>query len=387
MANRILFVLLIALAFSTAAPALSAARANGNPSIPLLRLELVLDGLNSDDIAIGFLSTATTQYNNQIDSRYLPGIDAPEGLSSLSSDNVALSVNVVPLPSAAPLIIRLDIEAQNSGPFTLQRTGLDSIPQVYDIWLMDHYAKDSLNLRNNTSYAFNINKNDTLSFGHNRFTVVIRQNPALLPHLLSFTAKKGTVGNELSWTTENEQSNTAFYAERSIDGGTTFLVLDSLSSDGSGSYSFIDKSPISGSDLYRLKMQDMNGNVIYSNVASVDDAGVAASGGRSNSVNIYPNPSNGVINLSINTVGAKTSQGAVLKTSAIGQSFAARAPANTSGYAIRIMNIKGAIVKSATSTSANWQDNLSSLPPGTYIVQVTDAGNNTVVGKSTFVKM
>ena len=102
------------------------------------------------------------------------------------------------------MVIRLDIEAEHSGPFTLERTELDSIPQVYDVWLMDKYAKDSLNLRSNTSYAFNVNKSDTASFGANRFTVVIRQNPALMMHLLSFSAKKGGSGNDLAWTTENE---------------------------------------------------------------------------------------------------------------------------------------------------------------------------------------
>jgi len=156
MVNRLSIILLLVIACATTVWSSPIANNNGNMQIPLLRLKLVLDESNYDDIAIGFLQTATTQYNNQIDSRYLAGIDAAEGLASFSSDNVPLSVNIVPLPGIAPLVIRLDVEARNSGPFTLERTELDSISQVYDVWLMDKYTKDSLDLRSNTSYAFNV---------------------------------------------------------------------------------------------------------------------------------------------------------------------------------------------------------------------------------------
>jgi len=387
MANRVLSFLFLLTACATSGWCLPPTNNQGGTAIPLLRLKLVLDAYNNDDIAIGFLSTATTQYNNQIDSRYLPGIDAPEGLSSLSSDNVPLSVNIVPLPAIAPLVIRLDVEAKNSGAFTLEQTELDSIPQVYDIWLMDKYAKDSLNLRTNTSYAFNVNKSDSASFGSNRFTVVIRQSPALMMHLLSFSAKKGSAGSELAWTTENEQSSTLFSVERSIDDGKTFFMLDSLSSNGGGAYTYVDKSPMSGDNLYRLKIQDMNGAITFSNVVSIEDETTTTAAPDVSVVNIYPNPSNGVINLSINPTGGSMPSGGNLQTSSVEQNLAVSKSAIASTYAIKIVNIKGIVVKSATSSSASWQDNVSSLAPGTYIVQVISNTDNKVVGKSSFIKL
>jgi len=386
MAKRILAILFLLIACS--ATVWCSPRANnGGMQIPLLRLKLVLDQYNYDDIAIGFLSTATTQYNNQLDSKYMPGIDAPEGLSSFSSDNVRLSINLVPLPGTAPLMIRLDVEAQKSGPFTLERTELDSIPQVYDVWLMDKYTKDSLNLRTNTSYAFNVNKNDTASFGAYRFTVVIRQSPTLMMHLLGFSAKKGSVGNELTWTTENEQSSTTFSVERSIDDGKTFFVLDSLLSNGSGTYGYIDKSPMSGNNLYRLKIQDVNGVITWSNIVSMEGETGSATP-ESNALNVYPNPSNGVINVAVSPKGGNVSSSdGTLQTSALEQGFTASKPASTQTYVIKIVNIKGVVVKSATSSSASWQDNVSSLAPGTYIVQVTNSSDKKLVGESTFVKL
>jgi hypothetical protein len=388
MVNRFKLILFLLIACATTVWSSPRAHNNVSMQIPLLRLKMVLDDYNYDDIAIGFLSTATTQYNNQIDSRYLAGIDAAEGLFSLSSDNVPLSVNIVPLPGTAPLVIRLDVEAKNSGPFTLERTELDSISPIYDVWLMDKYTKDSLNLRTNTSYAFNVNKSDTNSYGSNRFTVVIRQNPAMMLHLLSFAAKKGAVGNDLAWTTENEQSNTLFSVERSIDDGKTFFMLDSLTSNGSGSYTYTDKTSMSGDNLYRLKLQDMNGVITWSNIVSLESGSTpsATSSAANNTLSVYPNPSSGVIHLAINP-GSDASPGSTLQVNSQEQSFSAAKSAAVAGYAIKIVNIKGVTVKSATASSASWQDNVSSLAPGTYIVQVTSSSNNKLVGESTFVKL
>jgi hypothetical protein len=408
MVNRIVLTLLIALAYSVSRasspiaadnarllplasclfPLVSSpiAANNANTAYPLLRLKLVKDAFDSDDIAIGFNAAGTLQYNDQLDSRYFPGIDAAEGLSSISSDNVRLSVNIVPLPKQNPLSIRLDVEAANSGQFTLERTELDSIPQLYDFWLMYKFAKDSLDLRTNTSYTFNINKNDTTSFGSNRFVVVIRQNQALWMHLLSFDAIKAGTGAEISWTTENEENYTGFTVQRSIDDGKTFYTLDTLTSTGKGAYSYDDKNPVDGADLYRLMLTDMNGLVSYSTIVTLNFDGTKTA---ENKLSIYPNPSNGVINLAIapQSSNGSASGSAGTQSSGIMQSLAAAPSAAGSSYAIKIINIQGAVIKTATSSSASWQDNVSSLSPGTYIIQVVSNSDKSLVGKSTFVKL
>jgi len=387
MANRILSALILLMTFAGANTAAPVTNHAASMSIPLLRLKLSLDAFNSDDIAIGFLSTATTAYNNNLDSRYFPGPDAAEGLFSLSSDNVPLSVNVVPLPANSPLVIRLDVEAANSGTYSLDRTELDSIPAIYDIWLMDKFAKDSLNLRTVTDYSFNVNKADSSSFGNSRFQVVIRQNPLLSLHLLNFDALDEAGEAKIMWTTENEQDNTQFTVQRSIDNGATFYTLDTLTSTGLGYYTYTDKTPITGSDMYRLTLVDLNGTITYSNIVTLSFVSQAAQAEAA--IAVYPNPSNGVINLAINpdggnstTTGASTTQG-----SATVRSFAAPNTANSAIYAIKIINIRGAIIRSAVSSSTTWQDNLTSLSPGTYVVEVVNSGSNRVVGRSTFVKL
>jgi hypothetical protein len=58
---------------------------------------------------------------------------------------------------------------------------------------------------------------------------------------------------------------------------------------------------------------------------------------------------------------------------------------STSSYNMKIINMVGLVVKSATSAQAAWQNDVSSLSPGTYIVQVSN--NNILIGKSTFTKL
>ncbi|WP_096356460.1 T9SS type A sorting domain-containing protein [Mucilaginibacter gotjawali] len=56
-------------------------------------------------------------------------------------------------------------------------------------------------------------------------------------------------------------------------------------------------------------------------------------------------------------------------------------------YDIKIISTAGALIKTTTTTSASWQDNVSNLTPGTYIIQVVNNKDKSLVGKSTFVKM
>jgi hypothetical protein len=51
---------------------------------------------------------------------------------------------------------------------------INAVPNTYSLWLMDGYKKDSLNMRLYPTYAFNVYKSDTTTFGSNRFKLVVR---------------------------------------------------------------------------------------------------------------------------------------------------------------------------------------------------------------------
>ncbi|QEC63317.1 hypothetical protein FRZ54_12265 [Mucilaginibacter ginsenosidivorans] len=344
-----------------------------------LRLQMAMDTINTDDIYIGFNSAATEKFISNEDAPYRQG-SGKVSLSSISSDGVNLAINRLPLPAAAKQTeIPLNVTARTPGVYSLNMTELEAIPQVYQVWLMDSYKKDSLDMRHNQTYAFNITS-DTTTFGKSRFKLVLREDPALMVHLLNFTAVKVTQGSKVSWTTENEQNYTRFTVERSTDGGATFNVLGGTPSNATGVYNLWDTSPAS-KDMYRLKIEDLNGNITYSNVVTLmyteNVNGIAKS-----NISLYPNPAKSTINLTINAAFGSSQK---ISQSGIGMTNLAATPV-TSVYNIRIVSSTGGLMKTATTTQTNWQNDVSRLLPGTYILQVVD-NNNNLVGETTFVKL
>lgn len=349
----------------------------------LLRLKLAIDSLNYDDIVIAFNSNSSTKYNPWEDSQYLAGMSAPEGLASFSADStpVALSINFLPLPKKTQQVIRLKVDATNSGQLTLKRTQLDQLPPIYELWLMDRYKKDSLDLRNNSDYTFEVNKADTASYGNNRFSIVVRQNQALNVHLLDFTATKTSGGSLTAWKTENEANYTNFTVERSTDNGITFGVMGGFASNSQGVYNFTDKNPVNDAiNIYRLKIEDLNGAITYSKNISLSYGNAPAASVAVTKINVFPNPASSVITMSI----ANNSNSILSGIQNINKT--ATLQANQS-YAIKIINVQGNVVKSATSLQPSWRDDIGTLLPGTYIIQVVNNTDKSVVGKTTFVKM
>ena len=232
-----------------------------------LHIQLARDPVNTDNILIGFNPNAKTTYVANEDAPSLPGFGWVS-LSSLSSDNVALAINTLPLTNQR-LTIGLVVNAKTDGVYNLNMIAINSVPSIFEIWLIDNYKKDSLDFRQNRSYAFDLYKADTNSYGSHRFSLVIHEDVLLGVHLLNFKAIKTTAGTKCTWITENEQNYTGFSVERSTDNGQTYNSLTSFMSSGLSTYTFVDKAPITGKDRYRLKLQDINGAVSYSTVISL----------------------------------------------------------------------------------------------------------------------
>jgi len=332
-----------------------------------LRLKLTIDSANYSDMVIGFHSTSNTNFNPLEDSRFVWGMGTPGSITAISSDSINVSAKWLPFPkNQLNQATKLYVWAASKGTYKIERTQFKAIPAIYEVWLMDGYKKDSLDIRNNTTYAFDVDPSDTASFGSNRFKVIVRENPALGVHLLTFTAAKSTGGSRVVWVTENEENYTNFTVERSSDGGKNFVVLGGVGSSALGTYSFTDKNPPPGADMYRLKIEDLDGNITYSKIVTVmygNAANLVKTG-----IIIYPNPAKSMLYLSIepgfNTAGST-------------------APS----FNIQMANILGIVVKNVTVNQMEWQTDVSGLMPGTYVIKVVNTTDGTLAGQGTFIKL
>lgn len=112
--------------------------------------------------------------------------------------------------------------------------------------------------------------------------------------LRSFNAVRTNAGNEVTWQVEDEVDVERYELERSAD-GARFSMLTSMSVTGtSGNYRFIDATPITGNNYYRLKIIERDSRPKYSAIRKVVNNGVVT-------LTLFPNPVKDKLQLDINT--------------------------------------------------------------------------------------
>ncbi len=104
---------------------------------------------------------------------------------------------------------------------------------------------------------------------------------ALPVALSSFTAEDFPGSVELSWSTEAESGLDRFVVERSGASGD-FQELGEVSAQNEPfAYTFTDNDPLTGENIYRLRIEDQDGNISYSALVTLTREGT-------NSVQLLP---------------------------------------------------------------------------------------------------
>lgn len=112
--------------------------------------------------------------------------------------------------------------------------------------------------------------------------------------LISFTGQVNAEGQvALFWQTADEQNNSHFTIQRSLDGDSWTeigMVPGHINSTTIQSYQYMDQSPPQGQVFYRLKQNDLNGDFEYSEIISIMNTGNSA-------FKVYPNPAQDFLNV------------------------------------------------------------------------------------------
>lgn len=117
-------------------------------------------------------------------------------------------------------------------------------------------------------------------------------NFALPVDIVSFKGQRQKDKVKLEWITATESNNKGFELQRSADGRnfTAFAFIASRALQGNSQlqlqYQYTDEAPMRGSNYYRLKQTDINGEVVYSEVVLVKNT--TANGIIF--IDMYPNP-------------------------------------------------------------------------------------------------
>lgn len=196
-----------------------------------------------------------------------------------------------------------------------------------------------------TATANGNNLSGTIPAGTTISALAIASTTAVLPVTwLSFDAKPGTnCSVQLEWSTATEQNSAWFYIERN-EGGDVWKEIGRVKAAGNAStaqrYSFTDETPASGWNNYRLRQEDFDGRKDYSAIRPVNlDCGGSI-------VKVYPT---------------------LNKTGMVFVSM----PSGYENAQLRLFSANGQ--QHAVRTTGNGLTRtvyLSSLPAGTYILQV-----------------
>lgn len=170
---------------------------------------------------------------------------------------------------------------------------------------------------------------------------IVDSIPVSLPlTLLSFTASKVNATAYLQWNTDMESNTSRFVIQKSMD-NSSYTDIGSVPSVGNSTsvtkYSFTDKNLLNGTNYYRLKMVDVDGQYVYSDVKTVSHAGNGLT------LTVYPNPvTKGVLYID--------------------------ASANCSR--IELMDISGKIIKAINVRGMKHSLNVNDIAKGTYFISV-----------------
>jgi hypothetical protein len=87
-------------------------------------------------------------------------------MTTYTTDGVRVSINKMPLPGLKATIIPLFASARTVGNYSIQMTEMEGVAPICQVWLIDKYSEDSVDMRETPSYAFSIST-DTNTYGKN----------------------------------------------------------------------------------------------------------------------------------------------------------------------------------------------------------------------------
>ena len=151
----------------------------------------------------------------------------------------------------------------------------------------------------NTTYYFRVSadKGGFSNQGAYSNTIAVSTLNILPVNLLSFNVSKGNGANQLQWSTASEQNSKFFELLRSGN-GSDFTTIAKINSNGSSSstktYQYNDNLTVNPAPVYyyRLKMVDLNGSFIYSDIVLIKNS-------KAGTITVYPNPSQDKIIINI----------------------------------------------------------------------------------------
>ncbi len=313
------------------------------------------DSLNADELIVKYIQGAV----NTKDDYDVIKLSSPIIIGAWGSDSVILALSARNIPTTNDTI-KLYIGTSSSGSFTFNFKNTHLIDLLDHVFLVDNYTNSIINLKQNPTYIFNISTSNNLTFGYNRFYIVVASNSALPVGLIAFSGSKTQTNTSLlNWSTANELNCSHFEVEYSSD-NLEFTSIATIPAKGTSNtlnvYQYIHSNPLTY-NYYRIKIADKDGSYNYSNTIAIDYSQTNVN--NNSSLSIFPNPTTKYVIIQLNE--------------------------NTEIKEIEFYNESGKLIMQKTCNGNRQNIDVSTLETGVYFIRVID-NNETIFQDKIFKK-
>lgn len=171
---------------------------------------------------------------------------------------------------------------------------------------------------------------------------------ALPVEMVRFNGKQMEQNVLLDWETASEKNNSGFFIERSANGrnwNEIGFVGGNGTSNEPHTYTFVDKTPLSGPNFYRLRQTDFDGKNELSDIVIVQLSG------STSGFSVFPNPASDGY-LTVVFTGETTE----------------------SDLFVRIFDTKGQVVQTDLLYGESGRIDVHGLTPGIYLLEMSSQG-------------
>lgn len=262
---------------------------------------LDIDGSGSEDIEVLYgPNFEVPTINNTSNAKFAPG-SSPGDLEIRGDFNLGASTITFEIDGPTPTVDYDQIVNTTSSNFLM----LGTSKAILDFGTYEPVVGDMFTIITGSgltlgSFSEVTSTNPSIILTQNNGgTAVTLEVAEILPvELINFSADRTERGTLLKWQTATEINNEGFEIERSHDGGNWsklgFVRGNGISYEFAA-YTFLDESPSTGVNYYRLKQMDYDGKFEYSNIVSSQFGSVQSN------IASYPNPVKDVLFLELDT--------------------------------------------------------------------------------------
>ena len=266
--------------------------ASYRPSAPLtgsqrLTYNVYADNNGSVDIVDGGLVVFNDAYSNAVDNndvRKSPNFGENIGIIRSNTDLVVEKRQAI--NGADTVFFNMNQMRETGYRFDVVISGVD--PLITGAILQDKYTgtNTALDITGATNaYTFTVDVN-AASKAADRFRVVFRQSTVVPVSFISIKAAQAGKNIAVQWNVASEVNVASYEVEKSTD-GSRFSKAGTVAAKQAATYNWLDENAVNGSNYYRIKSVDNNGQAKYSSIVKVTIGKAGAV------ITVSPNPVQG----------------------------------------------------------------------------------------------